>query len=207
MPGFTGVGAGEWRLPSPAPPAGAVGGFYLSTEDNGGYHRRGDGTWSLFSSPFGVTTSPYDWIDTIAVAGDDAETVYAFTVGLSSCHVSHDGGATWASHPLSFAGVGHNYRGACSPQSGHVYVQIDDGTSANIYKSTDDGVTWASVVNVAAIGDRWGGCPLGRRSSGLRPGTSPVACRGSTSATSTGRASSASARRRPTTSRTPSSRC
>jgi hypothetical protein len=161
MPGFTGVGAGEWRLPSPAPPAGAVGGFYLSTEDNGGYHRRGDGTWSLFSSPFGVTTSPYDWIDTIAVAGDDAETCYAFTVGLSSCHVSHDGGATWASHALPMSGEGKNYRGAASPQAGHVYLSVDDGTISRIYKSTDDGVTWTQIVDLAAIGDQWGRMSIG----------------------------------------------
>lgn len=158
-PGFLGVGAEELVDLPPEPTPGA-GGYYISTEDIGGYRRKDDGTWSIFGSPFGVNTSPHDWIDAIAVAGDDSETVYAFCTNEASCHTSHDGGATWTEHVFPMTAP-LNWRGAASPQSGHIYVSVDDLTNSRIYKSVDDGVSWTQIVNLASIGDRWGRMSIG----------------------------------------------
>jgi hypothetical protein len=159
MVGFIGVGIG--RRARPSPPAVPAGGFYLGSEDTGGFRRTAEGVWSIFGSPFGVATSPYDWVETIAVAGDDAETIYAFTPSLAQCHVSHDGGATWSHHALPTTGVDYNYRGAVSPQSGHVYLQADNNSVSHIFKSVDDGATWTSIVDLATIGNRWGRVSVG----------------------------------------------
>lgn len=145
MPGFIGVGAGDWTVVDRP----ASGGFYLHNEDSGGYRRAADGTWSVFGSPFGVVNvSPYDWIFAIIVARDDPNRLYVATAG-NTFSVSHDGGQTWVDKALPF--TPNAVTGGSSPQAGTVYAAISDYlVTVGIWRSTDDGASWTQVVALPA---------------------------------------------------------
>jgi hypothetical protein len=151
-PGFIGVGAGKWTIPTPA--TGGAGGFYAYTEDSGGYRKNAAGAWSVWGSPFGtVPTSGLDTHKTIhamAVARDDPATIYAFPARNASMYASTDGGATWTAH-ANPAGASFVAKGAVSPSAGQLYVSGwgDTGFAPmGIWRSLDGGASWTQILTL-----------------------------------------------------------
>lgn len=134
-------GLSDLRVRSMA--ADSKGNLYVGTEYNGVFKSSSTSpVWTKISN--GLTNL---YVNAILISSDD--TIYTAT--NSGLFKSNDGGASWtlAADAMS----NHTISSVIEDEKGNLYAAAFDGyTTYSIFRSTDSGVTWSSILSSTEIG-------------------------------------------------------
>jgi photosystem II stability/assembly factor-like uncharacterized protein len=107
-------------------------------------------SWTPISPVLSGTPPPYNYVDTVAIAPSDANTIYASTGGefgsASQIFVTTDHGMTWTERDLP-PGSARVNEIQVHPANAHIAYAVVNrfSTAGHVFRTTNSGMTWTNI--------------------------------------------------------------